>query len=223
MFHRHPNHLPTLLVATTMTLVGACSEEATTSDGTALEEPGRTIEAYSAGTEAIEKTGENDPRNARIFDVGVAGKTAAEVSQVLELAQAEPQLPAVQLEAISALEFIGKHVPDEAALACGAIMDQAKEPVVRIAGAEALEFIGGRKATDILLDHLQDASGDVRHRVADALEFMVEPGDFPLVQAAFEAEVDRAVKAEIFELIENIELDRRRLEAEKTKALGDPV
>ena len=201
--------------------LGACSEAPQGETSAAAEAPAVVAPdgpQDELAADEIEKIGEDDPRVSQIFDLGVGGDSAAEADQVLALALAQPALPAVQIEALSALEFLGKHVPNEAVAGCAKIMDAADQPIVRSLAAEALEFIGGRKATDVLLDHLGDDSADVRERVAEALELMVEPRDLARVRAAYEAEVDRGVKLALTELLENIELDRRRLAAEAGEA-----
>jgi hypothetical protein len=198
--------------------LGACSE--TDSEGATAGTPDSVTAELDPDDFA--EVGADDPRVSEIFDLGVVGKTPDVIEQVLGLAEADPALPAVQLEAVSAMEFISKHLPAEAVAGCGRIMDFSEFPQVRARVAEGLEFIGGRPATDILLDHIQDDSAAVREAVADALEFLVEPSDFDRIRAAYEAEVDRGVKLELIELIENIDVDVRRLERAK-QAAGEPT
>ena len=156
-----------------------------------------------------ELAGEDDPRTGQLIDLATQREPQT-VARVMALAFADPVLPAVQYEALSALEDLREVNRDEAVEGAGRILGSSESREVKLRAVEALEFLGTRRATEILLGALGDSDPGVREAICDVVAYTAEGRDLEQVKKAFEAEPDRQVKAALWEVLENIAAERKQ-------------
>jgi HEAT repeat protein len=164
-----------------------------------------------------ELAGQDDPRTDQLIDLGKE-KDPQAVARVMALAFADPVLTAVQYEALSALEDLREVNRDEAVEGAGRILGSTESREVKLRAVEALEFLETRRATEILLGALDDPDPGVREAICDVVAYTAEGRDLEQVTKAYEAEADRQVKAALWEVLENIAVERKREAAEGASA-----
>lgn len=180
------------------------------------------VEVYAAVENSFteEPEGMDDPRVEEIQEMAkveslVATPAGPEtVASVLELGLAEPVLPAVQEEAIDALENLGWKGGqlDGAVEAIGKILEVG-EPRVRARAIEALDFLKSDRSTELLIGALSDPHPQVRSDACSGLLLRVRPEHHEPVKAAYLKEEDRTVKVDLWELLENIAVERQKMRA----------
>jgi hypothetical protein len=153
--------------------------------------------------------GEDDPRIGQLIDLAKE-KDPQTVARVMALAFADPVLPAVQYEALSALEDLREVNRDEAVEGAGRVLGSTESREVKLRAVEALEFLETRRATEILLGALSDPDPGVREAICDVVAYTVESRDLEQVKKAYEAETDRQVKVALWEVLENIAAERKQ-------------
>ena len=164
-----------------------------------------------------ELAGEDDPRTGQLIDLAKE-KDPQTVARVMALAFADPVLPGVQYEALSALEDLREVDRDEAVEGAGRILGSTESREVKLRAVEALEFLETRRATEILLGALGDPDPGVREAICDVIAYTAEGRDLEQVKKALEVEVDQRVKAALWEVLENIAVERKRKAAEGASA-----
>lgn len=219
-----------LLVCCALVAAGCSRDEGTSQPGATASSESETIpeiglppppEEYSQApatpdTGPTEKElgpleGQDDPRMDQLFDLS-SSKDPKAVDQVVALAFAEPVLSAVQVEAASTLEDLKKVNLEGAVEGCGRLLRESPFVRARLRAVEALEYLGGRRATELLLADLSDPDPNVRQAEAEALEYMVGAQDLTPVKKAYLGEPDRAVKRALWEVLENIAIEVRKQE-----------
>ncbi len=183
---------------------------ATWQDDPALPEPPEYEGSTTIGDAFDDEAkGTDDPRVGQIEALAKAAQPNA-VDQVLALTLAAPVLPGVQEAALDALEDLGwKDYRAAAVEAVGKIMAQG-EPRVRSRAVEALDFLKSDRSTELLIAALQDEHPQIRSEACDALLLRVKPEHLEPVKRAYLAEQDRGVKLSLWELLENIAIERQK-------------
>jgi hypothetical protein len=161
-----------------------------------------------------ELEGADDPRTGQLIDLAKE-KEPGSVPRVMALAFADPVLPGVQYEALSALEDLRDANADEAVEGAGRILESAESRDVRLRAVEALEYLETRRATEILIEALDDPDAGVREAICDVIAYTAKGGDLEPVKKAYEVETDRQVKAALWEVLENIAVERKREAAQE--------
>jgi hypothetical protein len=161
-----------------------------------------------------ELEGEDDPRVDQLFDLAKEVEPET-VARVMALAFADPVLPGVQYEALSALEDLRDVNRDAAVEGAGRILAISESRDVRLRAVEALEYLESRRATEILVGALDDPDAGVREAICDVIAYTAKGGDLEPVKKAYEAETDRQVKAALWEVLENIAAERKQEAAEE--------
>lgn len=144
-----------------------------------------------------------------------APETLAQVQQALG-----HEHEAIRTEALSKLEDIGG---DAVYPLLGDALAKDPSAEVRMRAVEALDFLGGRAATDQLLRGLSDDDGDVREAVVDALAFLAEPKDRKVLEAALAEEGDRGIKEDLQDVLDTLDAPRPEPAAEETRAAAEPA
>jgi hypothetical protein len=156
---------------------------------------------------------EDDPRVDQLIALAKE-KEPQTVARVMALAFADPVLPGVQYEALSALEDLREVNRDDAVEGAGRILGSAENREVRLRAVEALEYLETRRATEILLEALKDPDPGVREAICDVVAYTAEGRDLEQVKKVYETEPDQRVKVALWEVLENIAVERKREKAD---------